>query len=102
MTKVYVPGSSTNRIEDDEVLYTTLLLIQGEPPTTPRPVDPPDMHVEWSHAFRRYARAVKTTMKHLGHNPNQGKFTCFIHWHKEQWDAKQREQEITESETRSA
>lgn len=108
MSKLHPRGSSSNRLDDDEVLFTTLILMHGEPPTPPQYYRGPERessfqeNLIFAHEMKHYGYQIKDTMGELGHEPNQGLFTSYIHWAKEQWDAKQHEQEITESETRSA
>lgn len=87
----------SNRIEDNEVLFTTLILMEGEPPTPPKTYTAEHFNakLKFAHDMKHYARQVKDMMAELGHEPNQGLYTCYIHWAKEEWDAKQREPQIT-------
>ena len=74
------------RIDDSEILFTTLILMFGEPPT------PPILHAGFD-AQRRYiaknvnyALHIKSMMGELGHNPHQGLYAEYMHWCKEEWN----------------
>lgn len=94
----------SNRIEDDEVLFTTLILMEGEPPTPPKllPSGNFNAKLEFAVEMRQYSIRVKNMMAELEHEPNQGLFTSYIHWAREQWNAKQHEQKGAEAEARKA
>jgi len=95
-----------HRIEDDEILFVTLILMYGEPPRSPFPrVDGdkvPDTWARMSSASleaalqftqdtKAYSGLIKDMMAELGHDPHQGLFTSYMHWAKEQWDGKANE-----------
>ena len=74
------------RVEDDEILFTTLLLMFGEPPI------PPILHAGLA-AQRRYVEKnvnyslrIKDMMGELEHNPHHGLYTAYMHWCKENWN----------------
>lgn len=85
------------RIDDDEILFTTLLLMFGEPPTWPRVSTTLSDSVKFARDNKLYAIQIKNMMAELGHNPHQGLYTSYMHWWKEEWDAKQNEQECAQT-----
>ncbi len=79
---------SHNRIEDSEVLFVSLILLFGEPPTPPLHHGPLEPKVKYILDNKHYALNVKDMMAELGHNPHQGLYTEFMHWVRNQWEDK--------------
>ena len=80
--------SNPNRFDDLEVLFTTLILVLGEPPTPPIDKEFIGSSMKYAYDMKEYARDVKCWMGEFGHNAHQGLFTKYMHWCKENWDAK--------------
>ena len=74
------------RVEDEEILFTSLVLMFGEPPYPPKHHSPLSSRLAFNHAHVNYALRVKDMMGELSHNPHQGLYTEFVHWCKEQWN----------------
>jgi len=81
--------TDARRIEDQEILFTTLLLWLGPPPRSqqvdwqrPRSLEGFGDHVV---DYSEWALKAKDHMAYLGHNPHQGLFTEFAHWYETQW-----------------
>jgi len=90
------------RVEDAEILFVTLLLMFGEPPI------PPILHAGLD-AQRRYVAKnvnygmrIKDMMGELEHNPHQGLYGEYMHWCKENWNAKQRQSKVPKAKTHPA
>ena len=84
------------RIEDSEVLFTSLVLLFGEYPPAPRPDSGNfalDDRLRWIERKRQYAFEIKLMMSELGHEPNQGLYTEYIHWLRNAWEKKYGEQQ---------
>ena len=77
-------------IRDHEVLYTTLILMLGEPPTPPILHAVDEARMKYGHDMQQYGIKVKDWMGEFGYNPHQGLFTEYMHWCKENWNAKRK------------
>lgn len=79
-----------DRFEDHEILFTTLILMCGEPPqlakNPPTPHSLPDAPMAFAHDMKAYGQDVKMWMGEFGHNAHQGLFTEYMHWAREQWN----------------
>lgn len=94
-------GQQLNRrIEDSEVLFTSLVLMFGEYPPAPQPNSGNfalDDRLRWIEQKRQYAFEIKLMMAELGHEPNQGLYTEYIHWVHNAWEKKYDESQSAEA-----
>ena len=80
-----VSDNKEHRVEDDEVLFVSLILMFGEPPTSPLYHSSLEARLKYVHANKSYALDIKTMMEELGHSPHMGLYVAYMHWCKEQW-----------------
>lgn len=73
----------SNRIEDDEILFTTLILMHGEPPQYR---GSGMQALDYAAGTAQWGREVKDTMKLLGHKADQGLFSSFVWWSRNQYN----------------
>lgn len=85
-------GIAHTRVEDHEILFTTLLLWLGPPPRSRQsePDTTSQVFQKYVYDYSSWAREAKDAMRELGHNPHQGLFTEFAHWFETQWEGGQR------------
>ena len=92
-----VSSDISRRIEDDEVLFVTLILMFGEPPRSPFPNRAAvgwkrtssaslEKALQFTQDTKDYSLLVKDMIAELGHNPHIGLFTSYMHWAREQWN----------------
>ena len=73
-----------DRMDDEEILFTTLILMFGEPPRLPRSYQFQDK-LNMVHKMKEYSRQIKDMMGEMGHDPNQGLYTSFIYFCDHEW-----------------
>lgn len=81
-----VPPPQPDRFNDSEVLFTTLMLMLGEPPIPPILHATEGARFKYAHDMKQYGFEIKLWMSEYGHNPHIGLFTEYMHWCKSQWD----------------
>lgn len=76
-----------NRLTDDDqdTLFTTLLLIHGRAPVCPMPTAPAEVHQLYGQRFRRWSAGVKRSMRVYGY-PMGGSVWEFCQWYEENTD----------------
>jgi len=82
-----IPKPNPDRFTDSEVLFTTIILMIGEPPTPPIIHGTEGARMKYAHQMKDYGYQVKTWMAEFGHNPHIGLFTEYMHWCSDNWAA---------------
>lgn len=76
--------SNLSNLTDDEqdTLFTTLLLVHGRSPDCPLPTAPIEDHRLYGERFRRWSAGVKRSMTIYGY-PTRGSVWEFCQWYEE-------------------
>ena len=77
-------SDASHRMDDDEVLFTSMILMFGEPPRLPRKHSFEDK-LRMAHDLKEYALRVKDMMAELGHDPHIGLYTSYVYWCDHEW-----------------